>query len=304
MAREQTKLQPEPVSIGQTGINISVVVPFYNAERHIEHCIKALLAQNYATESYEIIMVDNNSTDGSAALVRKYPRIKLLSEQKQSAYAARNRGIAAAKGTLIAFTDADCMPASNWLQELTMPLCSPEIALVQGERVYATESAALSMLATYESERASFIFLRKARGLYYGYTNNMAVRRDAFHRCGAFLEIERGADSLFVHRVIAEYSCDAVSYAPNARIRHLEITSVWKWLRKWYVYGRSFQQNYHRRKRAYRPMTCAESSVILKGTIQQKEYSLPQTLCLITLLWVGRACYLLGRLSTRRMAEI
>ncbi|MGH7825348.1 MAG: hypothetical protein ACREQ7_09260, partial [Candidatus Binatia bacterium] len=121
--------------------------------------------------------------------------------------------------------------------------------------------------------------------------------------CGPFLEIMRGADSVFVHRVIASYSCDAARYVPTARIRHLEITSVQKWLQKRFIYGRSFQQNYERRKGAYRTITPAESSVILRETIRRKSYSLAQTLCLITLLWMGTIFYLLGRLAARRRTE-
>ncbi|MGH7827248.1 MAG: glycosyltransferase, partial [Candidatus Binatia bacterium] len=205
-------------------IDISVVVPFYNAERYIEQCVNALLAQNCPSMRYEIIMIDNNSTDSSAAIVRKYSRIRLFSELKQGAYAARNRGVAASKGTIIAFTDADCVPCREWLKEITAGMRWPGVSLILGGRQYAVESPALSILSTYESERADLIFSSKVREIYYGYTNNMAVRRDVFDCCGPFLEIMRGADSVFVHRVIASYSCDAARYVPTARIRHLEIT--------------------------------------------------------------------------------
>jgi hypothetical protein len=97
----------------EAAIDVSVVVPFYNAERSVEDCIAALRAQTLAPPRYEIIMVDNNSTDGSADLVRKYPDVRLLSEEKQGSYAARNRGVAAARGAIVAFTDADCRPAST-----------------------------------------------------------------------------------------------------------------------------------------------------------------------------------------------
>jgi hypothetical protein len=110
----------------------------------------------------------------------------------------------------------------------------------------------------------------------------------------------RGADSLFVHRVIAEYSCEAVRYAPAAEIRHLEITSVRDWLRKRILYGKSFEHNYHRRKATYRVMTRAESYAILSETVRRKGYnSLLQIACMIALLWTGRLCYLFGRFLAR-----
>ena len=114
----RTDTGPHGASVEPAGIDISVVVPFYNAARYIEDCIKALLAQTYSSTRYEIIMVDNNSIDGSAELVRKYSSIRLLVEPKQGSYAARNRGVAAANGTIIAFTDADCVPAADWLEQI------------------------------------------------------------------------------------------------------------------------------------------------------------------------------------------
>lgn len=113
----KTDVQLQPCDVELTEIDISVVVPFYNAEKYIEKCAEALLTQSYPTTRYEIIMVDNNSTDRSVDLIKKYPRIKLLSQQKQGSYAARNQGVAASKGTILAFTDADCVPSSDWLQK-------------------------------------------------------------------------------------------------------------------------------------------------------------------------------------------
>jgi hypothetical protein len=65
-------------------MRISVVVPFYNSQRYIEHCIQALLEQTYPSQLYEVIMVDNNSTDGSSAIVRKYPGIKSFQKQNRA----------------------------------------------------------------------------------------------------------------------------------------------------------------------------------------------------------------------------
>jgi glycosyltransferase involved in cell wall biosynthesis len=285
--------------VDDAGIDLSVIVPFYNAEKYLEQCIQALLAQSYPASRYEVIMIDNNSTDGSPAIVGRYSRISLLRERKQGAYAARNRGVAASTGSIIAFTDADCSAFPEWLEQIVAALDSPEVLLVQGGRSYGVESPGLKMLETYESERAVFTFSRSDSKTYYGYTNNMAVRRDVFDRCGPFLEVTRGADSLFVHRVIAEYSRDAIRYAPAAKIRHLEMTSVRQWLQKRFIYGRSFQRNYQRRKGAYRLITPAESSVILRETVRRKNYSLPRTLCLIALLWMGTVFYMLGRLAGR-----
>ncbi len=278
---------------------ISVVVPLYNSAKHLESCISALLSQTYPSSRYEIIMVDNNSTDNSIKVIMRYPRIKLLSEKKQGSYAARNRGVAESKGSIIAFTDSDCIPVPEWLDRISASLDSPSVGIIQGSRFYTTESRGLLLLEAYESERAFYTFSGKLKGLYYGYTNNMAVRRDVFDRCGPFLEVMRGADSIFVNRAIEEYSSEIIRYVPNAAIRHLEITGVRDYLRKRYIYGRSFQQNYSQRKRTHRNMTVFERFDIIRRTVKRNRYSKLQFLYLIVLVSIGMINFRLGRLSVQ-----
>lgn len=274
-------------------IDISVVVPFYNAERFIEGCINALLSQSYPTDRYEIIMVDNNSTDGSAGIAERYSRAKLLLERKQGAYAARNRGIAEAKGAIIAFTDPDCLPAVDWLKNMRAAMLCPDVGIVLGSRQFASNSLGLSMLIAYESEKAAYVSSGNTREICYGYTNNMGVRRSLFGRLGPFLEIARGADTIFVRRAVDEYSCDVVYYSPRVCVRHLQITSVWDFYWKQLVYGRSNQNNH--KVASFRPLSITKRLQLFKRTIQKSRYSLVESALLFLLLCVGGVCYETGR---------
>ena len=278
---------------------ISVIVPFHNAAKHLEICISALLSQSYPPSRYEIIMVDNNSTDGSAEVVAKYSRIKLLTENKQGSYAARNRGVAESKGRIIAFTDSDCVPCPEWLDRISESISLPGAGIVQGGRLYSTASAGMLLLEAYESERAFHTFSGKFKGLYYGYTNNMAVRRDVFDRCGPFLEVMRGADSIFVNRAIEDYSPEIIRYVPDAAIRHMEITGVQDYLRKRFIYGRSLQQNYFIRKRTHRKMTISERYGIIRSTIERKRYTFFESAHLVLLVFTGIVFFMSGRLSVK-----
>lgn len=278
---------------------ISVVVPFYNSDKHLESCISALLSQTYPSSAYEIIMVDNNSTDNSTDLVRKYPQIILLSEAKKGSYAARNRGVAESKGRIIAFTDSDCVPCPEWLDRISASLDLPGVSIIQGGRHYTTESSGLLLLEAYESERAFYTFSGKLNGLYYGYTNNMAVRRDVFDRCGPFLEVTRGADSIFVNRAIEDYSPEIIRYVPNASIGHLEITGVPDYLRKRFIYGRSLQQNYAIRKWTHRKMTLLERYGIIRATIERKRYTFFESAHLVLLVSTGIVFFMSGHLSVK-----
>ncbi|MBL7071376.1 MAG: glycosyltransferase [Candidatus Omnitrophica bacterium] len=95
---------------------ISVIIPVYNGEKTISKCIESLVHQGYPKDKYEIIIVDNNSRDKTAEIVRKYPIRYIKEEKTQSAYASRNAGMKCAKGDILAFTDSDCVASPDWLR--------------------------------------------------------------------------------------------------------------------------------------------------------------------------------------------
>jgi glycosyltransferase involved in cell wall biosynthesis len=277
----------------KTEVKVSVILPVYNAERYIEDCIKALLMQSYPEDYYEIIAIDNNSTDDSTKIIKRYPNIKLLMEHKQGSYAARNQCIAEAKGEIIAFTDSDIVVSTDWLRNVVSAISRPETMVVLGRCRFATDSLILSMMADYEAEKAAYACSSDDEHIYYGYTNNMAARANLFKKLGPFLEIDRGADVIFVRRVVDEYSCSAVCYSPDVRVRHLEITSIWDYYQKRYIYGKSYKK-YHDIKSA-RPLNSAERLQVFKATWQKNKYSLLKLSLLFFILAVGAVYYELGR---------
>src|SRR2546423_9995020 len=156
---------------------VSIVVPFRDASRYVGRCLRALESQLPLGGDYEIVMVDNGSTDDSAAIVARSQRARLVSEHKPGAYAARNRGVAVAGGAVIAFTDADCEPRPDWLREIAATLSDPAVAVVVGARLPAGRTRPLALVTEYERAKDDFIFASRIPDLYYGSTNNMAVRR-------------------------------------------------------------------------------------------------------------------------------
>ncbi len=111
---------------------VSVVVPAYNTESMMELCIKSLLSQTYPKDRYEIIIIDNNSTDDTASIIKKYPVIYLSETEIQSPYAARNKGIKHAKGEIIAFTDSDCVADKDWISNAIVAFEDPAVVAVGG----------------------------------------------------------------------------------------------------------------------------------------------------------------------------
>ncbi|MBN1546437.1 glycosyltransferase [Trichloromonas sp.] len=98
-------------------LTVSVVVPVYNGAEYIGDCIEALLHQDFKSDQFEIIVVNNRSTDNTQEIIDRYP-VRSLYESKRGPAAARNAGIRASTAKFIAFTDADCIPHDDWLSKL------------------------------------------------------------------------------------------------------------------------------------------------------------------------------------------
>jgi glycosyltransferase involved in cell wall biosynthesis len=276
-------------------MDVSIVVPFHNEQAHIERCIESLLSQDYPRDRYEIVFVDNNSTDGSAEIVRRYSRVRLLSERKAGSYAARNAGVAASTGDILAFTDSDCSPDRSWLTTITRELAVPDTLVVQGRVRFARESAPLSLLADYENAKAAYVFLGTNPAIYYGYTNNLAVRRGAFADAGPFEEVQRGADVIFVHRVIEAYTPRAIRFSADMCVRHWEIDTARAWFEKLRIYGRSITR-YGDVVRAH-PLSSVDRWRVLRATIRAGQYPWYRSALLIGLLVTGAIAYESGRIA-------
>jgi glycosyltransferase involved in cell wall biosynthesis len=274
---------------------ISVVVPFYNSEKYIGRCIEALLNQDFPEERYQIILINNNSRDSSASIVRRYPRITLIDEQKLGSYAARNRGVIEANGDVIAFTDSDCVPASDWLKEIESAMNDSNVGIAVGNYQLARDSLPISMMEDYENEKNNYIFRSGIKELYYGYTRNMAVRKKLFNAVGSFLEMARGSDVIFIRRCVDEYSCEVVRYSPQMRVRHLEIDSLNKYFRKTYIYGKS-SKKYTQIVNA-RALNNWERIQIFRKTVQNRNYSWSKTIALLFLLIVAFSYWVSGSVS-------
>jgi len=221
-------------------MEFSVIVPVFNAAKYLERCISALLSQTLPADRYEILMVENNSTDQSAAIIRSFDRVRLMNEPEQGSYAARNRAIREAQGEIIAFTDPDCIPQQDWLERIRRAMAGSETrpGVILGDRRFARDSGVLGMLAAYESALGARIFTTQRVPCYYGYTNNMAVRMSIVKALGGFQHRLRGADSLFLRRAVEVYGAPVVKYAPDALVRHLEIDGISNYLEKKRIYGK------------------------------------------------------------------
>lgn len=94
-----------------SGVKISIIIPVYNAEKSLDYCVSSVLKQEYS--NFELILVDDGSTDGSKDICKKYQeqdeRVRFFSNMHRGVSAARNKGIKNATGDIIGFLDSDDM---------------------------------------------------------------------------------------------------------------------------------------------------------------------------------------------------
>ena len=109
---------------------VSVVVASYNGGRTLPACLNSLTHLNYP--NYEIILVDDGSTDDTAKIASHYPTVRTIHQPNLGLSAARNTGIAATKGDLVAFTDSDCRADEDWLYYLVGDVLKTDAAAIGG----------------------------------------------------------------------------------------------------------------------------------------------------------------------------
>jgi glycosyltransferase involved in cell wall biosynthesis len=121
---------------------VSIIIPTFNGAGRIGHCLDALLPQTSGRD-VEILVIDDGSTDPLAEIVSGYGRagVRLITQKNAGPAAARNRGAAEARGSIILFTDDDCVPMPGWLDAMTRPFEDAAVVSVKG--VYRTRQKSL-----------------------------------------------------------------------------------------------------------------------------------------------------------------
>lgn len=163
---------------------ISVVVPVFNSGKAIEPLVESLLCQDYPRDSFEIIMVDNNSNDTTKDIIRNYPVVLLEENTLQSSYSARNKGIEHAKGELIAFTDSDCRADRSWLREGAAKMIADGADMVAGRIsfIFSFNAGASELYdSLFNLQNEILVKSRKCST-----TCNLLVKKKLFDRIGAF----------------------------------------------------------------------------------------------------------------------
>lgn len=216
---------------------VTVIVPAYNAARSLPACLQALRCQRgfESGRELELIVVDDGSTDETGRLA-ELAGAWVLRQPNAGPAAARNRGAQAAHGALLAFTDADCIPAPDWLERLTAPFADPQVAAAKG--VYScaeTNLVARFVQCEYEDKYAR---LMRRETIDFIDTYSACYRREVFLQNGGF-------DPIFPRPSVEDQELSfrlsrkgyRMVFVPDAAVQHRHDLSLVEYARRKFGIG-------------------------------------------------------------------
>lgn len=226
-------------------LDISVVICVYNGADTLADCLYALEQQSLPRDRYEIIVVDDGSTDDSSRIARRF-NIRLEQGPHRGLAAARNLGWRAARSEWVAFTDDDCGPTRHWLQTLWRaihPVQQPSARVLGAAgRIVGFPSNAAS--ARYVELRGGFNTDRHLAHPRFPYApmGNALYRREALELVSGLDERYSSYESCDLHTRLRQAYGDAFYYEPRAIVLHRHYTTWTGYFRQQCGYGRGMAQ--------------------------------------------------------------
>lgn len=169
---------------------VSVVVCTYNAERTLAACLESLAKLNYP--DYEVIVVNDGSTDGSLAIAERYGHCRIISQPNKGLSVARNVGAENASGEIVAYTDSDCVADPDWLNYLVAKMEVAELVACGGPNFPPAEDSLVPSAVAVSPGGPTHVLISDDVAEHIAGCN-MAFRRDVLLRLGGFDPVYRAA---------------------------------------------------------------------------------------------------------------
>lgn len=242
---------------------VSIIIPVRNAERTLEETFNYLLKVTYPREFLEIIIADGGSTDQTLAVIekwqKKYPFIVLVNVPKCPAPGfARNKAIEKAKGDYLLFTDGDCAPEPNWIDELLKPFEKDQKIGGVGGEIYTLRTDPDNITESY-CEQVGFLSVKgrfsiKEEGYMptltdlspsqvsadrapFFATANVAFSKEAIQKIGGkFWDHPTGEDVEFSIQI--QKAGFKLYYAPKSIVKHMHRVDLKSFNKQWFGYGK------------------------------------------------------------------
>jgi glycosyltransferase involved in cell wall biosynthesis len=240
---------------------VTVVVAAYNAERVIGGCLASLAACTYP--DLDVIVCDDGSTDATRERARKFP-FRLLELEHGGLSAARNEGIAAARGDIIAFLDADARCHPEWPFHLALAFEDEAVKGAGGPNLPVPESGFVERAVALAPGNPTEVLISDTRAEHVPGCN-MAFRRSALEAVGGFDAVYTAAgDDVDVCWKLLDRG-EEIAFSPAAQVLHHRRSSVAGYLRQQIGYGKSERMVYHRHRHRFNRLGQARWSGFIYG---------------------------------------
>ena len=229
-------LEIKPEGLANT-VTFSIVIPAYNASKTLSQCLESLVKQTDKFKNFEIIVVDDGSTDETPQIVKGFQGVKLISQQNQGPAVARNKGAEEAEGDIIIFIDSDCVAFPNWIEEMLKPFKKdPEVAGVKGAyKTRQNELAARFVQYEYEDK---YDKMKKDKYIDFIDTYSAAFKREVFLEMGGYdteFPVACAEDAEFSYRLSKKGH--KMVFNPHALVYHIHPSSLFAYLKKKYKFA-------------------------------------------------------------------
>ena len=216
------------------GSKVSVVVATYNGSRTLQNCLESLARLNY--DDYEVILVDDGSTDRTPELAKSFPSVRYLRQTNQGLSAARNAGIRAATGEIVAFTDDDCRADEDWLYYLVNDLLRSDFAGIGGHNFLPPEDSPVAAAVMASPGGPAHVLLTDTEAEHIPGCN-MAFYKWALEQIGLFDPIFRKAgDDVDICWRLQDGQFK-IGFSPAAFVWHYRRSTVKAYLKQQTGYG-------------------------------------------------------------------
>jgi GT2 family glycosyltransferase len=212
---------------------VSVIVCTYNGGGRLEECLRSLSALDYP--NYEIIVVDDGSTDATRAILKRFPRIRTVHQDNRGLSSARNAGLYTATGAIVAYTDDDCVADPDWLTHLVHQFLSTDAAAVGGPNLTPEDGWLAACVAAAPGQPTHVLESPQVAEHIPGC--NMAFRREVLLAINGFDPLYRkaGDDVDICWRL--QQAGHWITFAPAAFVWHHRRQNPRRYLRQQAGYG-------------------------------------------------------------------
>ncbi|MBX9633770.1 MAG: glycosyltransferase [Magnetospirillum sp.] len=198
---------------------VDVIIPHLNDHERLGQCLELLMRQTYPPANFQVTVVDNGSDHPIDEVIARFPGVRALVESERGCGSARNRGVAATSGAILAFTDSDCQPAPDWIQN-GVRMLSPGsgIDIIGGEvDVFAADDANPTDAELFEKV-FGFECQRYVERKHFACGANIMVSRRVFEAVGPFRDASQPEDLEWGRR--ATRLGYRIAYGAQVIIRH------------------------------------------------------------------------------------